>query len=82
MPTRSRMTGWNRLAAGMGEISPDDLRRERRDQRLNLRISRSERATIEGVARSLEMSVSEFVIEASVLAAKRLSERGGRKRKR
>lgn len=81
MSARSRPVGWRRLDEGLGNISPDDLRRERRDQRLNLRISRTEKATIESVARSLGMSTSEFVIEASVLAAKRLSGGGRGKRK-
>ena len=69
----------DKLAEALADITPEALdKAARKSERLNLRVTPSEKAEMESTAAALGLTLSEYLTALHHHAAAQLSKRGGR----
>ena len=73
------MTKQNKLKKIMKTVSKDDIEKVKKTAALYLRISPIDKDRLEKAARSVDMSLSEFLVQTALYAAEHLDKKGKKK---
>ncbi|MFH2002802.1 MAG: hypothetical protein ABIK28_24240 [Planctomycetota bacterium] len=72
------MDSSEKLKKVMKSVKRDDLAKPKREARIDLRLFPDEKIRLEKVARSCDLSLSEFLIQAALFAADKLEKGKGK----